>query len=268
MTSLWENINYSSSIPYVINKYITEYDIQKANISVLFHEGVIDESTYNMLYASDRDYRERYIGIMEKFDNSVYSKLSEGIIKFKRLFCEANDLNDEDILSIKNDAIYVIGKKCKYTQFDNIIFNDKTVYTLFVRLNRLEIYYDYDKIRNNEIIDVKGINDNILPLHKDFMISFLCDVFYRLQCSTVEDAIKCCSTFYEEYVGRKLDIGFYREFNADSKYRINSSNSSFYLDDILPSYLGAIDISTNLDLLRSLYSILADIYIDRRRKSK
>lgn len=266
MTSLWKNINYSSPIPYVINKYITEYDIKKANISVLLHEGVIDEATYKMLYESDRDYRERYIGLIEKFDSSVYSVLSNGIIDFKRRFCEANELEDEDILSIKNDAIFVIAKKCVHKHFDNIIFDDKTVYTLFTKLNNLEVYYNYDMIGNNEIIDVKGIKDDILTLHKDYMVSFLCDVFYRLQCSTVEDAIKCCSTFYEEYVGRKLGIGYYREFNANSMFRINTHNSSYMLYNIDQSYINAIDISANLNILRSLHSILSDIYFDRRRR--
>ena len=73
MSNLWSKSSYIAALPYVVGQYITEYDMSKANISVLLYKGVIDKKLYDELYNSDKFYREKYIGMMQR-NNPKYLK--------------------------------------------------------------------------------------------------------------------------------------------------------------------------------------------------
>lgn len=270
MSTLWEFDNVNPRLPYSINQYIREYDISKANISVLYHEGVLKKELYDALYVADKLYREIYIGKMELRDPNISVIKAEGIKKFRKLFFEYNQLEDNDILCIKNDAIFVINKQCAYTKFDNVEFLNKNTYTLFMQLGKLEIYYIYDPITNSENIDIKGINDMKLEYHRDHIITFLCDIFYKLQNGGIDDAAKCCSQFLENFLRRELDIGFYREFNDGCMFRCDTVVSSFYLEYADQSLLKEtfmnngqlqylLNSDVNFNLLRDLCQIVFTI---------
>ena len=259
MTTLWKDANYKPQLPYIVNQFITEYDIAKANINVLLYKKAITEDQYNELYNSEKDYREIRIGLMERYNPKISEIKAQGIMEFRKMFCEANELQDQDILTIKNDAIYVIGKFPINTKFYNITFVRKCTYTLFMLLDKLEVYYGCDPITGYEVIDIKGINDNTLLLHKDYMITFLCDVFYKLQNGAPQDAANTCSDFLEKYLRLELDVGFYREFNSRSQYRFDSSVSSFYFDHIEQDQLKNINTDVNLSIIRSLMGHVYDI---------
>ena len=102
---LYNEINYTSDISYLNNVFIYEYDISKANINILLFYGVIDEKTYDMLYNADKKYREIYVGKMEQNNSKITEIKAKGIEEFRHKFFEANQLENKDILSIKNDAM-------------------------------------------------------------------------------------------------------------------------------------------------------------------
>lgn len=264
LSNLWSKINYLAPYPCITNTYITEYDISKANINILLYYGVIDQDKYNMLYNMDKKDREVYVGKMEKYNPKITEIKANGIKHFRQQFFESNELENKDILAIKNDAIYVIGKDCKYTQFSNIVFRRANVYTGYMKLGGLEVYYSYDPISGNELLDIKGIKDEKLELHREYMVSHLCDVFYRLQTSSVDESIKSNSDLLERLLSRSLPKGFYREFNADSKYRFNSSFSTFVVDDIDDNYIPLLDLSTNINVLRNISGCLSTIYFSHK----
>jgi hypothetical protein len=259
-TGLWYKDNYCSGLQYSIGKYITEYDIEKANISVLYAMGVLDKPTYDMLYKADKQYREVYIGKMQRKDPFISQKKAEGIRWYRKKFIEDNNIPDNRILAIKNDAIYVIGEPCNKRQFDDLInFRIANVYTVFAKVGKLELYYGFDPINGTERIDVKGINDAKLELHREYMI--ICSLFYNLQTCNDEKAINEQSEILEKYLTRCLPAGFYREFNADSMFRINTRFSTFQLHMIGDEDVGMVDISCNLRILSDLNAILTDRYM-------
>ena len=98
---LYKEKNYTVDLDYLFNQYIREYDISKANINVLFAKRMINKETYNMLYNADRMYRQVYIGKMIRSNQNVQKVLSDGIIEYKQKFFEANNINDNNIISIK-----------------------------------------------------------------------------------------------------------------------------------------------------------------------
>lgn len=269
MSNLWSKSSYIAALPYVVGQYITEYDMSKANISVLLYKGVIDKKLYDELYNSDKFYREKYIGMMQRNNPKISEIKSEGIAEFRKKFIEANELTDDRILSIKSDAIFVLGEKCNYTKFDDIVnFRVANKYNAFMKIGNLELYYGIDSFTENENFDVKGIKDEKLEWHRDGMATFICDVFYRLLTRGSQDALKYSQEFLSCLLRRTLPASFYRDFNAESMYSFISMNSRFTLPNIADNMIQYVDISTNVNFTRGILGILSDIYLSEQNRSR
>jgi hypothetical protein len=262
---LYNKTNYTADISYLSNVFITEYDISKANINVLYSMNMIDLDTYDYLYKAQKMVRERYIGMLQKSDVKYTKALQEGIRHYRELLFKSNGLSDSDVLAIKNDAIFVINKDLANTKFGLIEFKKKNTYTAFYKLKHLEIYYFYNPMSKEEIIDIKGISDSKLELHKNGFIQILKDIFCTIQIDGVLTALNMVKNIYSMYVNYQFPIEVYREFNNDSKYHLNiitRYNAGFYLDSISDKDKYSIDISTNLALLTEINKILYHMYFN------
>ena len=252
--------HYTLNIPYLISRYIREYDISKANINILLYKNYIDKDMYNLLYNMEKMDREVYIGKMMKLYPEVQTILSDGICEMRNIFVKTNNIQDSDILSIKNDAIFVIDKIAHTTQFSNVEFRLSNTYTSYIKLLKYEVYYCRDIINNIECIDVKGINDNTLLLHQNYMISFICEVLNGLESGNLKDLFSYFDIFFNNYINMKLDIGYYREFNPESKFVTKQINGTRYVFDVAnEEHRMLIDNSYNLNILRELYRIMLNV---------
>ena len=110
MSELWKLVNYNADIDYLIGSFIREYDIAKANINILLWKGLISIDQYNFLYNAYRMTRQITIGKMRASNPELGTALDAGVLEVKKLFFEANDIQDHEVLAIKNDAIYLINK--------------------------------------------------------------------------------------------------------------------------------------------------------------
>lgn len=257
--------NYLAPIPYLISHYIYEYDISKANISVLLYKDIINEKEYNFIKSLSRDQRQVYVGIMQK-NKDIANAISDGVAEFRYKFINENNITDIELLSVKNDAIFVIDKIPKITIFDNIEFMKKNIYTSYFNLNKLEVYYFLDQINNKEIIDIKGINDNKLLDHQNYFIEFLCSIFESIQTQPIENCISLINIFYKKYINMLLPIDFYRELNSDSGFRISRKDGQAYvLQTIDSANIKYLNISFNLNIIRELYSIVSNMYFSQNK---
>lgn len=266
MSELWEMSNFTANISYLVNTYIYELDIQKSNINVLFLKGVIDQETYDKLYDAPRMVRQCYIGNLQK-DIRVVKALQEGVKEARKALIETNAIQPHEVLSIKNDAIFLIGRLPQTTEFGMIKFIAKNKYTGFYKLKHLECYYLYDSMTREEKLDIKGISDQNLALHKNGFYDFLCDLFNIMQCHGPEIAMRLLKDYYNLYIRRMLEIDYYREFNAGSqfKYRIHTSiGTGFMIEDSSDTQKSLLDISYNLQILQELSKILSHAYFGRR----
>jgi hypothetical protein len=266
--NIWERSYYTSRLPYLIGQYITEYDIIKANINILYHYGVIDKALYDYLYLSDKGYRESYIGKLQRDNPEVSTIKSKGIMEFRKRFIEANGINPQDIISIKGDALFVIGSLCKYTKFENIEYRIANRYNAYMKIRFMEVYYGFDPISGDEVIDIKGIKDDKLELHRDHMMRFLCDMFYKLLNEGAEEAIKLSQQYLEVVLTKSSpDVEYYRSFDVFSGFNIRTDNLSYYLpylnygDSMIPY----INTNTTVQFLNELLSILSDIYLKEKK---
>ena len=265
---LYNEINYTSDISYLNNVFIYEYDISKANINVLYSKGAIDKNTYDYLYAANRDIRQVYIGKLQKENKEIVKILKAGIIEAKKCLFEANQIQDYEVLSIKNDAVFIINRQLQNTKFGLIEFKCKNRYTSFYKINNLEIFYFYDSFTKNEEIEVKGISDDRLKLHEEYMLQLLKDIFFTVQTVNVEMAMRMLRDFYLQYIKLELPIGYYRKFSADSSfhYKLKTISGAGYDTMIEPTgQLQALDISYNISVLMDLQKILASMYFTKHQ---
>ena len=258
-------IYFTSSIPYIISQYIREYDISKANINILLYKGVIDIDKYNFLYNADRMTRQVYIGKMIRNNSNIGNILKYGIKEMIDKFIMCNNIEDQDILSLKNDAIFIINKIPTITKFENIEFKNKNTYTSYLNINGIEVYYNLDQINSTEQIDIKGINDDKLLIHQNYFINFLCEYLYNIENMRSEENLRWFKDFYNKYVNLQLDTGYYITFDSISS--IKTIDIGMYNYNIIGynTQKNIIDISYNLNILRLLYRYLLEIHFNNKK---
>ena len=223
--------------PYIYNEYITEWDIKSANVSLLDYYDLADNDTINRLRNMKKSQREVAVGIMCRNDHELMLKLEKAFDDIINKFIISNKLKDVDIISIKKDSVFVRNINIVNNVFGPVEFVNKNVYNGILLLPKYEFYYNPIKI------DVKGINDKVLPLHKNGMLKFIqnimeCGNRYLEVCAYLHD-------FIEYYKKRELDLDYYREFTTDSAYKVKIGDNIVYLDNIDESMLMNTDITYN-----------------------
>ena len=223
--------------PYIYNEYITEWDIKSANVSLLDYYDLADNDTINRLRNMKKSQREVAVGIMCRNDHELMLKLEKAFDDIINKFIISNKLKDVDIISIKKDSVFVRNINIVNNVFGPVEFVNKNVYNGILLLPKYEFYYNPLKI------DVKGINDKVLPLHKNGILKFIqnimeCGNRYLEVCAYLHD-------FIEYYKKRELDLDYYREFTTDSAYKVKIGDNLVYLDNIDESMLMNTDITYN-----------------------
>ena len=107
---LYEKTRYSAPYDYLINKDIQEYDISKANISILREFNVIDEENYNYLYNLDKRDREVKIGLAIRNNPELGKVLDKGFVESRKQFFTLNNIDEMRVLYIDKDSMTVIDQ--------------------------------------------------------------------------------------------------------------------------------------------------------------
>lgn len=262
--SVWKKVSYKAPIQYVIDFPIREYDLSKANISVLRDANAITEDLYQYLYSCPKDERNIIIGKMIGKNPEIEAIRKSGIENARRVFMEINNLEDDQILAIRNDAMVVLSDvPMRLDITDRVKFRQEGSYRSFYRFNMVEMYYDFDPINKIEILDIKGLGDHAIPLHAEYMLDFLKEIFYCAQLEGVDMALDILSNFYKKYIGLELDIGYYRELIPSSRYRLNRSFTTYQsIETEIATNRDKqyLDISYNANVLTTLNKMLATSY--------
>lgn len=268
MSNLWEKDNYKSPINFIIGNQIREYDMSKANISVLRDAEAISEEQYQYFLHCPKLEREITIGKMRGSNPKLTDILKEGIKQARRKFIDLNNIDDIDILAIRNDALTIIGRKpIKALDItERVSFRLDGLYSSFYHINNLDLLYMYDPIGNTENLDIKGMNDEAINLHKDYMLDLLSEIFFEAQTTNVTTSIETLQSVHSRYILREMPIGFYRELNSGSRFRLNSEFSMYstlYLEHATEYDKRHIDISYNEKVLRILNQYYSSIYFGK-----
>ena len=256
MIDIWKCVNYLQPIFLLKSTIIYEYDIEKANISVLLDNGLISKDYYDWLYKQDRMVRQVIIGKMEKENRAITKAKQHGIEEAKRQLFQANTILNAEVLSIKNDAVFVT-RELTNLEFKHVKFTLRNVYTMFMKVFRCELYYLYDITTEEEKLDIKGINDDVLYLQKDYLVDFLKELFCTYQVDGVIETISLLQRFYRQYMSRSLPLEYYRDINTGNFLLDTGSTMYEYYSDIPNDKIRSIvNISNNGSFLREIAKIL------------
>lgn len=218
--------------------------MKAANISICKEYNLLPPTTISKIEVLHKSKRERSIGLISQKDKVFARALEDKFNEVVKIFIENNNLDmDWDILGVRKDAVFVINREIKFPSIgENIIFRPKGRYLHHIYLNPYDIYINLDKI------DVKGIDDNFLPLHENGILSLLRIISNCMGSDNPKrDINELMSDFVLSYKKRLLDYDFYREFNPNSKFRINLFGNEILLDQIDDEFLPQIDITYNYE---------------------
>lgn len=241
----------NSELRYLSNTLIVEYDMQQAGLNIirkykLLPDNMIKELTE--LSKKSTPLEPKYgkhqadikIGKMQRNNKKLSEGLKEGFRESRDLFLTKNNLSEQEVLSIKKDAIFVT-KHVNETKLDEFInFRPKNIYSGYLLLNNIEIYYSDDKT------DIKNLGEVDEEKHKDYFISFINRFFKKSENCSKEELLKFLRIFIDRYKGLELKQEFYIPFKTAGKYK--------YLDGVETDVnyrqdLHELDISYNYMLL-------------------
>lgn len=223
-SELWKKTTYLSKVGFIANR-IYEYDIRSANTSALRGAKVLKQSTLDELEQLPRHDREVAVGRMILADKSIGKVIKRGITRAKEQLFIANKVQDEEVLSIKNDAVFVIGRRLKETTFGTMEFKEKNMYSAFLPLDSLELYYK----RKAGTVDIKGIKDEVVndPDQQNGMVLFLGTVMEYLVMDRRDALREYLIAFTDQYKSMKLPVQYYKELSGENIYRTVMEISNF-----------------------------------------
>ena len=207
--STWLN----PSIEYLFGQDIIEYDIRDAGFNIIKQYKLLpDDKIRELSIMQKGDQRHIAIGKLQRDDKILSTKLMEKFAEVRAIFLSANNLTDDNIISVKKDAIYTIGT-CNRLKFGGIEFINKNHYTSYIRLpdiNNLEMYYNQDRI------DIKGMSDHAVNRHRLYMYEFIKSIIQMIE-NNDPKVKRVIMRFINDYKYQNLDEEFYIEFNNMSR---------------------------------------------------
>ena len=213
----------NDNIFYLFNKFIYEYDMKDAGYNLSKAYKLLPESKLEELGRYKKERRTIEIGNLQRSDSIYKERLKQAFEEARRMFFEANELETNDIISIKKDAIFT-SRRCDFQKFLNYIeFRTKHEYTSYIRLNKkIELYYSpYE-------MDVKGLGKETIDYHKDYMIKFINQFFEKMETDETDNILRFMRRFIDSYKRRELPVGYYRRFDRDPRFDTYDDSLVFY----------------------------------------
>lgn len=261
MTSLYSKRLYLAEIACLIDTPIREFDISKANISVLRDANAISEDLYQELFMGPKMKRSITIGKLQGQNPRISEVLKQGIENARRIFLQANNIDDNEVLAINNDSITIIGNKpIRVLDItERVRFRLDGEYTSYYLINQIGCFYFYDRITGIENIRVKGMGEDKVALHREYLLDFFKELFYTAQIDGIIPAMDLLNNFYNLYITKELPIEYCREFNAMSRYRMISEMSmvsTMFMDWVTEIDRKYVNDATNMHILLDLNRML------------
>lgn len=207
--SVWLNPN----IEYLFNNEIIEYDITDAGFSLIKQYQLLSESKIKELASIPKGFdRHKAIGIIQGKDKAFSKALLDKFTEVRSIFLGMNKLTDNDLISVKKDAIFTIGE-CTKLKFGSVQFIPKNRYSSYIRfanISNLEIYY------SDDTTDIKGMGTSAINRHRLYMIYFIRRIISLIE-SNNTSVKRIMLKFIDDYKQHNLDDEYYIEFNNKSR---------------------------------------------------
>lgn len=264
MTNLWKRDHYDAYCDYVFGRKIVEYDISKANISILRDAGKISNSEYLELFQADRMMRQYAVGCKIRDDESLNEVLRDGFTNARKTLCEKLDLEDNNILHVNKDAIFVVlpvyqAAPDKVQAGDYTWFTKRSLFHSYYRVSRgLHLYVDKDGMYK-----IRGMSEAAIELHKDYFLRILLAFAMDEIRNGVRNAYERARLISEEF--NTYDYHFFRRFDSQSLYDFKQMSifSNYQVEYVDEGSIDMIDPSYNFGLIGHFGNIYLSSMITR-----
>lgn len=214
---LYEKHNFlRKDIDYLVNKPIREYDMSSGGYSILKKANVFSDKEIKRINQMSKFERNYFLGNYVR-DHGLSELQMNGFIDARKEFFIRNNIKDDEVLSIKKDAIFLINKTVTNLSFSGYKFRLDNVYSSYYYLSEIEFYYS----RKKQFLDVKGINDEVLKSHYDYFLKDLYLIMKLNEKNNKDYLFSYLKNYREKYLERKLPIEHYRELNEDNSFLTN-----------------------------------------------
>lgn len=246
MNHLSQKNNYTSTIKYIKNTIITEYDMESAGLNILTELGYFSEDERNRLLSINKLDRNIIIGKLLRNNPKMVEDLENGFANARKIFFEKNNIDEYDVISIKRDAIFIIGNK----KIDNNIskyvkIRPKNRYSSYLNIMGYENYYN----RDTDKLDVKKYAKEVEAVHKDFLLKDLKEILKNSELGLVKENFIKLAVLKDKMVSYNLDKEYYFDI-IRSSYLIRSmiNGSQYSVNDIEDSFVkeGLLSYNNNL----------------------
>jgi hypothetical protein len=232
-----EKTNYlNKEIVYLKNTRITEYDIRSAGFTVIKSKRLLPQEELEMLDKMEKHERNVWIGkrILK------YPKISEEIIntlaQVRSDFVVMNRIREEDILSIKKDAIFLIKATPEFLKVGDFEFRPKAAYSSYLYVNQKEFYYS----SGNDTMDIKGVPEEAKAQQEKFLLRDIRKVLSMGEKLTSDQMFTFLKQYRSKYLGRQLEPGTYRDLESGM-----FSVDGYAMDSVSQETMSGLDISQN-----------------------
>ena len=211
-TYLMERTNYlNKEIEYLRNTKIVEYDIRHAGFTTLRYKKLLPSAIIDKLEKMPNKDRNVYIGKQIRKYPKIGEELINTLVDVRKDFAVLNNIEEDDVLSIKKDALFLIKKVPEYlTIMDLFEFRIKGEYTSYCYLNNKEFYYS---VYTDELT-VKGIGSETQEFQEDYLLKDIKTIMKMAEKLMPDKMFAYLKKYRTKYLERKLDKNAYR--NMDS----------------------------------------------------
>ena len=253
ISELYNKHNYlNKDIKFINNESIIEYDMKNAGINILLYNNILNDNDFKKLMSLSKLDRNISVGKFLKNNPDVNEFLINEFINIRKDFFNLNNIEDNNVLSIKKDAVVLINKTASVTKLNDFYeFLPKEKSNSYININNKEHYYN---IENNLLI-TKGYSEEVKMFQKDYIFKFLSECLLLLSVHNKDNLFEKCIVFKDNYVKKNLDFGYYKDIYLN-KYIFQINSYLFEKLVVDKELLTYCNINNNLNFIIELFNTI------------
>jgi hypothetical protein len=223
------HMNWTCGLVCMRGSTILEYDMTAAGLSVLRERGLVSSKEGEELAALPKAERVVAVGMLCREDDNILNELERGTKQAVATFCHENGFTDEDIISVKRDAVYVL-RPARILQVGKFLnFRESGKYSSFYNLSGIEMYYSCW----TKSIVVKGLGKGIEVDHREYFLKFLRGIMDLAENLHSDRLLPILAQRRREYVTIKSTYECYKEMGPNNAYKLKNqiAGTALYVND-------------------------------------
>lgn len=232
-----KSLYLNTEIDTILFEGVIEYDAKDAGFSVIKHHKLLPEEEIEKISKLSKHDKNVYIGKLRGANPELSKGMTRGLRDAVQNFIILNKISDDIILSIKNDAVFIIGMPLiTVTEVDGVVFSKKNVFTSYHFISGKEFYFNS---KTGELV-TKGVK-----MPEGNLRDFFVTVFNKLESSSeVSSMLRYLTSIRSNYIRRRLPIDWYRDIDSGC-YLLDIDGEAYEVGSMSEEYLPYVNITPN-----------------------